>query len=51
MLKMSQLTKQVEKFLDTTTICPNRLAQKAALFGLQNLEKFIAEEKLMFAQT
>ena len=36
---------EVEKFLDTTTICPNRLAQKAALFGLLNLGKFVEEEK------
>ena len=38
--------KQVEKFLDTTTICPNRLAQKAAYFGLRNLQEFIKKEKL-----
>ena len=38
--------KQIEKFLDTTTICPNRLAQKAAYFGLQNLQEFITKEKL-----
>ena len=38
--------KQVEKFLDTTTICPNRLAQKAAYFGLLNLQEFMVKEKL-----
>ena len=37
---------QVEKFLDTTTICPNRLAQKAAYFGLLNLQEFMVKEKL-----
>ena len=36
---------QVEKFLDTTTICPNRLAQKAAYFGLLNLQDFMAKER------
>tara|TARA_B100001250_G_scaffold413774_1_gene449032 strand:- start:113 stop:1294 length:1182 start_codon:yes stop_codon:yes gene_type:complete len=39
------LIKEVEKFLDTTSICPNRLAQKAALFGLTNLERFVRTEK------
>ncbi len=38
--------KQVEKFLDTTSICPNRLAQKAAYFGLINMQEFMAKEKL-----
>ena len=36
---------QAEKFLDTTTICPNRLAQKAAYFGLLNLQEFMAKER------
>ena len=36
---------QAEKFLDTTTICPNRLAQKAAYFGLLNLQEFMANER------
>ena len=46
MVASRSFMKQVEKFLDTTTICPNRLAQKAAYFGLLNLQEFIAEEKL-----
>ena len=37
---------QVEKFLDTVTICPNQLAQVGALFGLQNLEDWLAQERL-----
>jgi hypothetical protein len=28
---------EIEKFLDTVTICPSQLGQKAALWGLQNL--------------
>ena len=43
---MLLLIKQVEKFLDTTTICPNRLAQKAAYFGLLNLQEFMTQETL-----
>ena len=47
MVASKSFIKQVEKFLDTTTICPNRLAQKAAYFGLLlNLQEFIAKEKL-----
>ena len=46
MVASKSFIKQVEKFLDTTTICPNRLAQKAAYFGLLNLQKFMAKEKL-----
>ncbi|MDC3080716.1 aminotransferase [Paracoccaceae bacterium] len=46
MVASKSFMKQVEKFLDTTTICPNRLAQKAAYFGLLNLQEFMKEEKL-----
>ncbi len=46
MVASESFIKQVEKFLDTTTICPNRLAQKAAYFGLLNLREFIVKEKL-----
>ena len=46
MVASKSFIKQVEKFLDTTTICPNRLAQKAAYFGLLNLKEFIVKEKL-----
>jgi len=37
---------QVEKFLDTVTICPNQLAQHAALWGMQNLDAWLAGERL-----
>jgi aspartate/methionine/tyrosine aminotransferase len=36
---------QVEKFLDTVTICPNQLAQHAALWGMQNLGQWLAGER------
>ena len=46
MVASKSFLKKVEKFLDTTTICPNRLAQKAAYFGLLNLQEFVVKEKL-----
>jgi len=36
---------QVEKFLDSVAICPNQIGQKAALYGLQNLSKWVAEQR------
>ncbi len=36
---------EVEKFLDTVTICPNQLGQRAALFGLQTLGPWLAGER------
>lgn len=37
---------EIEKFLDTVTICPNQLAQRAALWGMQNLGDWLAAERL-----
>ena len=37
---------EVEKFLDTVTICPNQLGQHAALWGMQNLKGWLAGERL-----
>ena len=37
---------EVEKFLDTVTICPNQLGQHAALWGMQNLGDWVAGERL-----
>jgi aspartate/methionine/tyrosine aminotransferase len=37
---------QVEKFLDTVAICPNQLGQIGALWGMQNLDKWVATERL-----
>ncbi|SEP12845.1 Aspartate/methionine/tyrosine aminotransferase [Salinihabitans flavidus] len=36
---------EVEKFLDTVTICPNQLAQHAALWGMRNLGPWLAGER------
>jgi len=36
---------QVEKFLDTVTICPNQLGQRAALWGMRNLSQWLAGER------
>ena len=37
--------KQIEKFLDTVTICPNQLAQEAAIYGLKYLRKFVEHQR------
>lgn len=36
---------EIEKFLDTTTICPNQIAQHAALWGMRNLGDWLAGER------
>lgn len=36
---------EVEKYLDTVTICPNQLGQRAALWGMQNLGSWLAGER------
>lgn len=36
---------EVEKFLDTVTICPPQLGQRAALWGMQNLAQWLAGER------
>lgn len=46
MLASAPFLAEVEKFLDTVAICPNQLGQKAALWGLQNLEEWLAGERL-----
>ncbi|MBL4812853.1 MAG: aminotransferase [Rhodobacteraceae bacterium] len=37
---------EIEKFLDTVSICPNQLGQRAALWGMQNLGSWLAGERL-----
>ena len=37
---------EIEKFLDTVTICPAQLGQHAALWGLRNLDEWLAGERL-----
>ncbi|MDA5094428.1 aminotransferase [Aliiroseovarius sp. KMU-50] len=36
---------QIEKFLDTVTICPAQLGQHAALWGMRNLGNWLAGER------
>ena len=36
---------QIEKFLDTVTICPTGLGQRAALWGLEHLGDWLAAER------
>ncbi|MDR6265485.1 aminotransferase [Roseobacter sp. N2S] len=36
---------QIEKFLDTQTICPNQLGQRGALFGMRTLGSWLARER------
>ena len=36
---------EVEKFLDTVTICPAQLGQHAALWGVENLDDWLAGER------
>lgn len=36
---------EVEKFLDTVTICPNQIGQYAALFGIETLGPWLAGER------
>ena len=42
----SERLSQIEKFLDTMTICPNQLGQIAALYGLQNLSTWLENQRL-----
>ncbi|MEM6759663.1 MAG: aminotransferase [Pseudomonadota bacterium] len=37
--------REVEKFLDTVTICPSQIGQYAALWGLENLGQWVAGER------
>ena len=36
---------EVEKYLDTVTICPNQLGQIGALWGMRNLRQWLASER------
>ena len=37
--------KEIEKYLDTQTICPNQIGQFAALWGIENLKNWLAGER------
>jgi aspartate/methionine/tyrosine aminotransferase len=36
---------EVEKYIDTVTICPNQLGQRGALWGMRNLGQWLAGER------
>ena len=40
-----ELLAEIEKFLDSVTICPSQVGQYAALWGLNNLSDWVAEER------
>jgi aspartate/methionine/tyrosine aminotransferase len=45
MIAAPALLHEVEKFIDTVTICPAQLGQRAALWGLENLGDWVAGER------
>jgi aspartate/methionine/tyrosine aminotransferase len=45
MITAPALLAEAEKFLDTVAICPNQIGQHAALWGLQNLAQWLAEQR------
>ena len=45
MITAPALLAEAEKFLDTVAICPNQIGQHAALWGLQNLKQWLAEQR------
>ncbi|MEX0285342.1 MAG: aminotransferase class I/II-fold pyridoxal phosphate-dependent enzyme, partial [Paracoccaceae bacterium] len=40
------LIAEIEKYLDTVTICPSQVGQRAALWGMRNLRDWLAGERL-----
>ena len=45
MIAAPRVLAEVEKFLDTVTICPAQLGQHAALWGMRNLRDWLAGER------
>ena len=45
MIASTSLIGEVEKFIDSVTICPNQIAQHAALWGMRNLSAWLASER------
>ncbi|MEP1766511.1 MAG: aminotransferase [Sulfitobacter sp.] len=45
MIASPQRLAGAEKFLDTVAICPNQIGQHAALWGMQNLDDWLAGER------
>lgn len=49
LLASAERVNEIEKFLDTNTICPARMGQIAALAGLASADEFAAAERAEFA--
>jgi len=45
MVASPQRLAEVEKYLDTVTICPAQIGQFAALWGMQNMQQWLAGER------
>lgn len=45
MIAAQPLLDEVEKFIDSVTICPNQIGQHAALWGMRNLGHWLAGER------
>lgn len=45
LITSTALLGEIEKFLDTVAICPSQIGQVAALWGLENLGDWLAEER------
>lgn len=45
-----ELLAEIEKFLDSVTICPSQVGQYAALWGLNNLSDWVAEQRLVLLE-
>lgn len=45
MLTSAARLAQVEKYIDSVTICPNQIGQRAALWGMCNLDAWLAGER------
>ena len=50
MLASEKLLAEIEKFLDTVAICPNRIGQHAALFGIRNLSGWLKGQRAEILQ-
>jgi len=46
MVARPDILAEAEKFLDTVAICPNQLGQRAALWGMEHLGDWLAEQRL-----
>ena len=45
LIASTDLLQEVEKFIDSVTICPNQIGQHAALWGMRNLGQWLAGER------